>query len=54
MISGFVLICGLALFSIFFSDKRKLSAIPVIDDDEIEQHNQQNEYTYKLGKNDFF
>jgi len=53
VIGGFVLLCVIALASTFFQDRRKLSALPVINDEKIEIHNQED-HTYKLGKNEFF
>lgn len=53
VIGGFVLVCVLALISTFFGGTKKLSLIPVIDDDEILAHNQAD-HQFTIGKNDFF
>jgi len=45
--------CLLALYSTITKDRRKLSEVPVIDDDVIDNHNSM-ESTYQLGRNDFF
>ena len=53
VIGGFVLICLAALFSTFYGGTKKLSLVPVIDEEEIAAHNL-NEPDFKLGKNEFF
>lgn len=53
VIGSFVVICVVALISTFFGGTKKLSLIPVIDEDEITTHNQQD-HTFSIGKNDFF
>eukprot|EP01016_Furgasonia_blochmanni_P004310 TRINITY_DN1166_c0_g1_i6.p1 TRINITY_DN1166_c0_g1~~TRINITY_DN1166_c0_g1_i6.p1 ORF type:complete len:506 (+),score=222.01 TRINITY_DN1166_c0_g1_i6:79-1518(+) len=53
VIGGFVALCGAALLSFLFSDNRKLSAIPVVEQEEIDSHNS-NDYSFKLGTNAFY
>lgn len=53
VIGGFVLLCVVAFGSTLFKSSKKLSTIPVIDEDEIQSHNAQG-YSYSLGANEFF
>lgn len=46
-------LCLFALSSFLISDRRKLSAVPVIEEDEIEAFNNQNS-DFSVGANDFF
>lgn len=53
VIGAFVLICLVAFGSTLFRSSKKLSTIPVLDEDEIGSHNSQG-YSFNLGSNDFF
>lgn len=54
VIGLFILVCLLAIGNTLMKDKRKLSEIPVFEDDKIDYHNENEESTYKLAKNEFF
>jgi len=45
--------CLLAFYSTLTKDRRKLSEVPVIDDDVIDNHNTLDT-PYQLGRNEFF
>lgn len=53
VIGGFILICVIALISVFFGGSKKLSLLPVIDDEDIATLNS-NEYGFTVGSNEFF
>lgn len=53
VIGAFVGVCVLAFGSTLFKSSKKLNTIPVIDADEIANHNSQG-YSYQVGANDFF
>lgn len=53
VIGGFIFVCVAALISVFFGGTKKLSLIPVIDEEEISTHNQHG-YSFSLGQNEFF
>jgi cathepsin B len=53
VIGGFLLLCLVAFGSTLFRSNKKLSTIPVIDDEEITSHNSQG-YLFSLGSNEFF
>lgn len=53
IIGGFIFIIAVTILSTVFGKTKKLSHTPVIENDEIEAHNQGN-YGYTLGPNSFF
>jgi hypothetical protein len=53
VIGGFVVVCVAALAAILFSSNKKLSATPVIDEEEMKTHNDQG-YSFKLASNNMF
>lgn len=53
VIGGFVLVCVIALISVFFGGSKKLSLLPVIDDEDMATLNS-NDYGFTVGQNEFF
>ena len=54
VIGGFIIVCLIALSQTIFKDHRKLSSIPVIEEEVIEKHNSNSQATFQVGQNEFF